>query len=88
MGWHRTPRKLLSAWAYQDKGRSIGKPRKRWADSFEEDLKGAGFKISTWHMEAQDKLEWKDKIAAIGEPKRGRGKKRKPKAKKGKRNQK
>ena len=47
----------------------------------------AGFKISTWHMEAQGKLEWKDKIAAIGEPKRGRRKKRKPKAKKGQRKQ-
>ena len=55
--------------------------------SFEEDLNDAGFKIPTWHMEAQDKLEWKDKIAAIGEPKRGRVKKRKPKAKKGKRKQ-
>ena len=71
----------------QDEVMSIGKPRKRGADSYEDDLKDAGFKISTWHKEAQDKLEWKDKIAAIREPKRGRGKKRKPKAKKGKRKQ-
>ena len=36
MGWHRTPRKLLSAWAYQEDGRSWGRPMKRWAESFEE----------------------------------------------------
>ena len=66
-GWHRTPRKLLSAWAYQEDGRSWGRPMKRWAESFEEDLKGASIPISKWHKLAQDKENWKDLISEIGE---------------------
>ena len=30
MGWHRTPRKLLSVWAYKEDGRSWGRPMKIW----------------------------------------------------------
>ena len=67
MGWHRTPRKLLSAWAYQEHGRSWGRPMKRWAESFEEDLKGASIPVSKWHKLAQDKENWKDLISEIGE---------------------
>ena len=67
MGWHRTPRKLLSAWAYQEDGRSWGRPMKRWAESFEEDLKGASIPVSKWHKLAQDKENWKDLISEIGE---------------------
>ena len=66
-GWHRTPRKLLSAWAYQEDGRSWGRPMKRWAESFEEDLKGASIPVSKWHKLAQDKENWKDLISEIGE---------------------
>ena len=67
MGWHRTPRKLLSAWAYQEDGRSWGRPMKRWAESFEEDLKGASIPVSKWHKLAQDKENWKDLISETGE---------------------
>ena len=67
MGWHRTPRKLLSAWAYQENVRNWGRPMKRWAGSFEEDLKGAGVPVSKWHKLAQDKENWKDLISEIGE---------------------
>ena len=61
MGWNRTPRKLLSAWAYQEDGRSWGRPMKRWAESFEEDLKGASIPVSKWHELAQDKGNLKNR---------------------------
>ena len=40
---------------------------KRWAESFEEDLKGASIPVSKWHELAQDKGNWKDLISKIGE---------------------
>ena len=47
--------------------RSWGRPIKRWAESFEEDLKGASIPVSKWHKLAQDKENWKDLISEIGE---------------------
>ena len=44
-----------------------GRPMKRWAESFEEDLKGASIPVSKWHKLAQDKENWKDLISEIGE---------------------
>ena len=40
---------------------------KRWAESFEEDLKGASIPVLKWHELAQDKGNWKDLISKIGE---------------------
>ena len=70
-------RRDLSAWAYQEDGRSWGRPMKRWAESFEEDLKGASIPVSKWHKLAQDKENWKDLISEIGEEsKKGKAKKK------------
>ena len=53
---------------------------KRWAESFEEDLKGASIPVSKWHKLAQDKENWKDRISAIGEAsKKSKAKRRRQK---------
>merc|ERR1711966_508385 len=66
MDWSRLPRKLLSSWVYQ--ARPLGRPRKRWAESIEDDIKTAGLTFSNWHEKAneENKLEWKNRIKKVG----------------------
>ena len=70
MDWSRLPRKLLSSWVYQ--ARPLGRPRKRWAESIEYDIKTAGLTFSNWHAKAneENKLEWKNRIKKLGEPRK------------------
>ena len=70
MDWSRLPRKLLSSWVYQ--ARPLGRPRKRWAESIEDDIKTAGLTFSNWHEKAneENKLEWKNRIKKLGEPRK------------------
>ena len=70
MDWSRLPRKLLSSWVYQ--ARPLGRPRKRWAGSIEDDIKTARLTISNLHEKAneENKLEWKNRIKKLGEPRK------------------
>ena len=62
MDWSRLPRKLLSSWVYQ--ARPLGRPRKRWAGSIEDDIKTARLTISNLHEKGNEanKLESKNRI--------------------------
>jgi hypothetical protein len=57
-GLERPPRKLLSSWVYQ--ARPLGRPRKRWAESIEDDIKTAELTFSNWHEKANimRKINW------------------------------
>ena len=62
-----TPASSLDEGATVEGSYGPGRPMKRWAESFEEDLKGASIPVSKWHKLAQDKENWKDLISEIGE---------------------
>jgi hypothetical protein len=87
MDWSRLPRKLLSLCVYQ--ARPLGRPRKRWAESIEDDINTAGLKFSNWHEKAneENKLEWKIESKSWGNLARnalsGMAKKKKTKEKTG-----
>jgi hypothetical protein len=50
----RTTRKITECTPY--KTRPVGRPRLRWMDQVEEDLKR--MKITGWRMKVEDRQEW------------------------------
>jgi hypothetical protein len=50
----RTTRKITEWTPY--KGRLVGRPRLRWMDQVEEDLKR--MRITGWRVKAEDRQEW------------------------------
>jgi hypothetical protein len=50
----RSPKKILNA--KLDKKRKIGRPKLRWFDDVQTDIRILG--IKSWMCKAQDRLEW------------------------------
>ena len=60
MGWHRTQRKLLSAWVRNN--RPSGSPGLTFARSIKRALERANISIGNWHNLAQDRYAWRHAV--------------------------
>ena len=61
MGEDRIPRKLLNTIIHGK--RSVGRPRRRWEDVVDEDVKEIGLlKVRSWRRMATDRREWGEKL--------------------------
>ena len=63
MDFDRLPRKMLSSWVTER--RPVGAPEFTYGRGLFKALKKANIERETWHVEAQDREGWRDKIAKV-----------------------